>query len=863
MRAILVTHTHWDREWYRTFQGFRARLVDAVDRVLELCAADPGYHFLLDGQTAAIEDYLEIRPERAEELRARCAEGRIGLGPWYVQPDSLLPSGEAHVRNLLLGRRVGETAGPVSRVGYTPDSFGHPAQLPQLLAGFGIDSFVYWRGNGDELDTLPPEYWWEGPDGSAIVACHLGKGYFCAATPPGADPDASGARIATTAKKLAERTRSGAVLLLNGIDHALPEPRTGLLAERIAASSGFAVERGLLEDFVGLVREADPGRPRFRGELVGAKAAPLLPGVWSTRTWIKLRNRGAERALEGWAEPFAALGAWHGLPDERPSLRLAWKEVLRNQAHDSICGCSRDAVHEQMRGRFDAAEELADETAARCLERLAGLGDTRLPPWTEDFELAVVNPSPHARTDVVRFALDPHPNAVPDPDPRQGLHPWYLHDPAKVRFLVDGVPARLVPCAPGAPVLIPPRSPVALEILARDVPAFGWRRLRVEAVRDAAPDEETREVEPGGAEARIEAGNVSVSVGADGRFDVRFGERRFPGLGALEDVADRGDSYDFDPEGEPCTVPASAVTVWRTRHAGGIQTLRVERRHRVPAGLLPSRDGRSPHEETVRLALTLRVAPDVERVDLDLRLEDPARDHRLRLLFPVGAAVSDFDAATTFDVARRRPGAAADEGWVQRAPRTFCHQGFVHAAGLCVAAPGLPEAELVADDGDAAIAVTLLRCVGHLSRQDLRSRPGPAGPGTETPGAQCLEPLEARLSLLPGLDPRAARDAELGLRVVYAGEEPLVEEGRPQLLLEPRALVLSALKPAEEGAGLVLRVLNPTDAPVEARVTPGFAFREAAAVRLDETPTGEPVAADGGTLRFTVPAHALRSVRLG
>lgn len=156
MRAILVTHTHWDREWYRTFQGFRARLVDAVDRVLELCAADPGYHFLLDGQTAAIEDYLEIRPERAEELRARCAEGRIGLGPWYVQPDSLLPSGEAHVRNLLLGRRVGETAGPVSRVGYTPDSFGHPAQLPQLLAGFGIDSFVYWRGNGDELDTLPP-----------------------------------------------------------------------------------------------------------------------------------------------------------------------------------------------------------------------------------------------------------------------------------------------------------------------------------------------------------------------------------------------------------------------------------------------------------------------------------------------------------------------------------------------------------------------------------------------------------------------------------------------------------------------------------------------------------------------------------
>ncbi|MGH0032159.1 MAG: glycoside hydrolase family 38 C-terminal domain-containing protein, partial [Myxococcota bacterium] len=146
MRAVLVTHAHWDREWYRTFQDFRARLVDLVDRVLDLCAADPDYRFLLDGQTVVLEDYLEIRPGRRAELRAASAEGRIAIGPWYVQPDSLLPSGEAHVRNLLLGRRVGEAIGPVSRVGYTPDSFGHPAQLPQLFAGFGIGSFVYWRG---------------------------------------------------------------------------------------------------------------------------------------------------------------------------------------------------------------------------------------------------------------------------------------------------------------------------------------------------------------------------------------------------------------------------------------------------------------------------------------------------------------------------------------------------------------------------------------------------------------------------------------------------------------------------------------------------------------------------------------------
>lgn len=222
MRAFLVTHTHWDREWYRPYQAFRARLVDAVDRVLDLCAADPGYRFLLDGQSIALEDYAEIRPARVAELRARVAEGRIAIGPWYVQPDSLLPAGESQLRNLLEGRRAGEAFGPVSRIGYTPDSFGHPAQFPQLFAGFGIRAFVYWRGHGNEIDALPAEYDWVAPDGTRLLACHLGKGYFAAATDPRADVEASAARIAGAGKELAARTRSGAILLLNGIDHALP-----------------------------------------------------------------------------------------------------------------------------------------------------------------------------------------------------------------------------------------------------------------------------------------------------------------------------------------------------------------------------------------------------------------------------------------------------------------------------------------------------------------------------------------------------------------------------------------------------------------------------------------------------------------
>ena len=176
--VLLVSHTHWDREWYRPFEAFRARLVDTVDRVLELLDEDPGWAFLLDGQAIVLEDYLLVRPDERDRLAAAVTSGRLSVGPWYVQPDSLLPSGESHVRNLLEGRRVALSFGGCSQVAYAPDSFGHPAQFPQLFAGFGLGPFVHWRGNGDEIDRLGPIYRWEAPDGSAVLDYVLATGYF-------------------------------------------------------------------------------------------------------------------------------------------------------------------------------------------------------------------------------------------------------------------------------------------------------------------------------------------------------------------------------------------------------------------------------------------------------------------------------------------------------------------------------------------------------------------------------------------------------------------------------------------------------------------------------------------------------------
>src|SRR5262249_37060729 len=151
-----------------------------------------------------------------------------------------------------------------------------------------------------------------------------------------------------------------------------------------------------------------------------------------------------------------------------------------------------------------------------------------------------------------------------------------------------------------------------------------------------------------------------------------------------------------------------------------------------------------------------RVAPGVPRVDVRVRVENAAADHRLRLRFPTGRPVDRALAATTFGVAERPTTPRTGAGWVHPPPRTFPHQGWIAANELTVVAPGLPEAEVTPNG---TILVTLVRAVGSIARYDLTTRPVPAGPPMSIPGAQAIGALDAELSLLGGVDPVAAWDA--------------------------------------------------------------------------------------------------------
>ena len=256
----VISHTHWDREWYLTHEQFRFRLVALIDRLLDLLDADPSYkYFHLDGQTIVLEDYLEIRPEQEARLRKAIADGRILIGPWYVMPDEFLVSGESLIRNLLRGHRISREFGTPMPVGYLPDLFGHVGQMPQIWRQFGFDNTILWRGFGG----ASAEYWWDAPDGSRLLMMHLPPEGYCNATRIVFDPDAMMARAKEKVDFERGRTRTGQALLMNGVDHVEPHTAIPALIEQLSAIPGQRASHSTLPDYVAAVQ--DRGRDRAAG----------------------------------------------------------------------------------------------------------------------------------------------------------------------------------------------------------------------------------------------------------------------------------------------------------------------------------------------------------------------------------------------------------------------------------------------------------------------------------------------------------------------------------------------------------------------------------------------------------------------
>lgn len=773
LQVHIVSHTHWDREWYLTYEQFRLRLVGLVDRLLDMMESQSDYqYFHLDGQTIVLEDYLELRPHQEPRLRKLIAEGRILIGPWYDMPDEFLVSGESLVRNLALGHQIASRFGQSMPVGYLPDLFGHVGQMPQILRQFGLDNAILWRGFGGRR----AEYWWQAPDGSRVLMMHLPPEGYCNATRVHLDPDRMIERTSSVIRAEAARTSVGEVLLMNGVDHVEPHPVIPRLARELTERIGASVKHSTLPGYVDAVRSAvqrdgiAQSLEVIEGELRGGEDyANLLPGVFSARVYLKQANARVQSLLEKRAEPLAVFATMLGAAYPADELRYAWKTLLQNHPHDSICGCSIDPVHQENMTRFARAEQVAAAVVDQC----AGAIAHAVPAAPAGaLRLVAINTTGVPFDGVLESSIDvPYdsgePRRVIDEQALDAPVTFWPRDASVVSVTGargDQMPFQVLGEEESRP-LVMSRYETPWILRARRVqlawrgrvPALGYAVFDL-ALR-AGPDGAANGAVPAEVPARIgvtersaENALVRLWINADGTVDIT--DKRtgtvYARCGELEDVGDVGDEYNYSPPTSDRRVTsADAREVGMTQlHSGPVRAaFRIDLTLALPASASDDRQSRSTEEVATPVSVLVWLDADSPRVQFQLSIENRAKDHRVRILFPTGAeSVTHVRAETAFGVARRaarreRPAEATLEVPVSYGPTGSFTEAGSDSVGAILFGEGLVEYEAVEDEAGrlGKLALTLLRCVGYLSRDDLAMRPsGHAGPGLATAGAQCL-----------------------------------------------------------------------------------------------------------------------------
>lgn len=986
LNIILVPHTHWDREWYQTFQQFRMRLVHTIDKLLDILDRDSTFHyFMLDGQTIVLDDYLEVQPEQEERLKRHTHAGHILVGPWYLQPDEFLVSGESLIRNLQIGLQRAAEFGEPMCIGYVPDCFGHIAQLPQILQGFGIDNAVFWRGVGAEAQKS--EFYWAAPDGTQVLVIHLADpvGYSNARLMPLA-PEDFATRVELLTAQILPKATTNTLLFMNGSDHL--EPQEGLPATIEAANKllahinpehekilahfthpshnsttkhydGISVQIGTLPQYIEAIRQQNgkyssqtgtSESPQaasllletLTGEMRSSQYAHLLPSVLSTRMWIKQQNTATEHLLEHWVEPMTAWASELGAAYPKGLVKLAWKYLIQNHPHDSICGCSIDQVHRENSVRFAQSQQIADGIIVQAMQTIVTDTDTRAPVSTahthlvrgqgernEPVPVVVFNMAPGPRTEVVQaqvqFPGSLHNAVIID---EQGQHmPYSVVNrwrqeigsmpmaretlAAAVALAGAEAPGMLIHMAEGMittvlgqpenvygitrmqieatehpevvriEVMIAPRGRVTIhtqelfaaeqelmgllkredistleifvidqaretiDFVARDLPAYGLKTywmyphgLKEEEHRSPLLAQERGiENEWYRVEASAEDGTLTVTDKQTGTV--------FTGLHRFVDSGDVGDLYTYCPPEHDLLVsqPLEAPKIELISEGSVRAMLRVSGLWSLPSACASNRTERSSRTTVCSIVSEISLTPGTRRIDIHTSVENRAKDHRLRVLFPLQYTVEHVAVEGTFEVRTRpvampRPADVAD--WAEEPVNVFPQKRFVDISngqiGLGILNRGLPEYEVLQSGpgvptGGMAVALTLLRCVEWLSRGDLSTRRGHAGPMEHTPEAQCLGHYEFDYALVPhsgdweaegALVLREAQNFNTPVRTAITEQHEGKLPSQATLIeVEPPTVVVSAIKQSNNGKGLIVRIYNPLVHAVEAALRPG------------------------------------------
>jgi len=844
----VISHTHWDREWYMPLEQFRHRLVDLMDRLLIILAEQPEYIFHLDAQTVVLEDYLAVRPEKREELRRYISRRRLMIGPFFLQNDFYLVSGESTVRNLLEGQKLCREFGGSAKTGYAADQFGNASQLPQILRGFGIDNFVFGRGFS-QCDTAadgtvtpkktPTEFIWKGPDGSEVLAIHM-RHWYNNTQRFSADTDKALRFLrAMTAPYDDELTATPYLLLMNGVDHLEAQGDIREVIDRVQEKleDGEHFVQYNMDDYVDAVKayvdENGVQLQTVEGEMRVDQGLTTLQGTLSSRSYLKTANVEAQTLLENRLEPLYAMLERYGMKGVYPHDRLVytWKNIIRNHPHDSICGCSTDAVHRHMENRYSEIFEFAEEQLHRGMLTAAEHTAMARNAGERDYIITVANTLSTPLRGAVEVQLK---MLVSDEMENFRIVDGDGND---VEFAVVSKVNR--DTAVYSPINLPGWLNVydyTIQLDAGEVAPFAFKSFLVTAGKTmpavAAFDASLPTV--------IENDRLTVTVTADGKVDItdRKSGRVIADCLRLEDREDAGDSYMFVPKGHaPLYSDDWKKTVTLTEHTALKQSVKIDYTMDLPLFYDEAAGKRSDETATSSLSLELTLYRGRPFVDMVYTLNNASRDHHLALCVDADIAPVESYADSAFDVVRRTGDMHYYTTPIKIDPNASFAALQQDGKGIAVFTAGTHE-YMHPEDQLNRLSFGLVRSTGGITHGGKEL--------WDTPENQCIRTMSGRLAVcpfegdivsanIPALA-LAFRAPLLGLGTScdsrkFAGGRPCVQDSTlteffylpdthpavaiadntSAVAVDGEGIAFSAFKLSEDESGEVLRLFNYTE----------------------------------------------------
>ncbi|MCI2170053.1 glycoside hydrolase family 38 C-terminal domain-containing protein [Schleiferilactobacillus perolens] len=815
----VVPHMHWDREWYFSTEESQVLLVNNMDEIMAMLEQNPDYPaYVLDGQTAILEDYFAAKPENYNRVKRLVQTGRLKVGPWYTQTDEAIVGAESMTRNLLYGIKDSRKLGEPMMIGYVPDSFGQSAQAPMILNQFGIKRSLFWRGFSPLKGTNSSEFRWRSQDGSEVFAENFPLGYAIGKYLED-DAEILKPRMDKILETLDARANGNDELLPNGHDQMPIQQNIQAviqLLNRLYPGRHFSLStyEQLFDEL-----EKQQNVPIVEGEMLDGQYARVHRSIYSTRMDLKVYNTRIENKITNILEPLASLAQHFGIPYQHGLIELIWKELMKNHAHDSIGGCVSDKVNREIWGRYLVAEERVDMLIEFYKRKLTeavkadGVSD----------KLTLFNLLPGRRERPVEATITTKASGFTLKDAEGKEIPFTVIQ----RGTIDaGIIDRQI-VAGGD---YEPFNQFTIEFnwIHENV---GYETLTIHPITQELPVS-------GKKVTRVETAAYDITFKQNGTLTIldKDSDQTYRNVLNVENQADDGDEYDFSPlRGDKPVYSADLVNNAKIEITEFAQSYRatIEYTLSLPKSLA-ERGKKEPQLDTLAIKFNLVISKSSRTIEITADLDNHIKDQRTRVLFPTNLISKQSIADNQFGKIHRPvhdPAMAVWENqkWDERPDAIFPLLSYVSLTGaqtVSVLTDSSREYEIIGNDD--TIALTLVRGVDWLGKSDLVRRPGrPSGIHAPTPDGEVLGELSLdfalRIDPVPFSQAGVAQSAKQYLTPVVAYNQipfeamhmnpPMVSLSSKGDLNLPlvKGAVQSTIKLCEDNERLLLRIFNPSD----------------------------------------------------